>query len=237
MVINLDIKANDSLKESLSALMDDQASELEIRRVLKAIDEPSELSDELRKQWANHQLIGSAIRNETPAVPYTDISQSIRQAVEQEPAYKIPSSSQNSWFGKLGRMAIAASAAGLVVMVSQLSGLNGDVATDTLANNTSVPVASSDNFEPVSLPAGFRAPDVSARTVSAHRSLQPSEPPLVKRAQRVAVIKQAPSPEIQAYIQQIMQLHAKNSSANTGRGVLSYARVPANEVAEKASAE
>ena len=45
---------NDRIKESLSALVDGETDELEVRRVLNELDKDSELKD----TWKRYQLMG-----------------------------------------------------------------------------------------------------------------------------------------------------------------------------------
>jgi len=216
-----------AIHESLSALMDDQASEMELLRVLKA----TEQQPELRQRWANYQMISASMRNEVPEAPYVDLSSFISKALEDESVHSVVVV-EKTWLHRVGRMAIAASVAGAVVVNGQLSGFGvnsgeaGDEAVLAVSGAPSISGAVPSN----ALPAGFRAPEFSARTVSSHKSMPAAvAPTLVKRAPSVQVNRR-PSPEVQAYLQQVMQLHADNASVNTGRGVLSYARVPAVKV-------
>ena len=49
-----------TLAESISALMDNQASELELQRILKA----SEQDPAVKATWARYQIVGAALRGE-----------------------------------------------------------------------------------------------------------------------------------------------------------------------------
>ena len=51
---------SETLKESLSAAVDDEADEFELRRVLDELDK----DDELRGLWARYHLFGSVLRGE-----------------------------------------------------------------------------------------------------------------------------------------------------------------------------
>lgn len=68
------------LQQSLSALMDNEADELELLRVLKASDEP-----ELRAAWTRFQVARTAMHNET-AFSSVDLSARIMAAIDAEPA-------------------------------------------------------------------------------------------------------------------------------------------------------
>ena len=68
------------LQQSLSALMDNEADELELHRVLKASDEP-----ELRAAWTRYQVARAAMHNEA-AFASIDLSGQIMAAIDAEPA-------------------------------------------------------------------------------------------------------------------------------------------------------
>lgn len=70
---------NERMQESLSALMDGQADELEIRRLLKE----SEHNPNVFASWHSYQLIGAVMRGES--VSSVDLSKGIRQALDGEP--------------------------------------------------------------------------------------------------------------------------------------------------------
>ncbi len=53
----------DSVRESLSALMDDAAQPLELQRVLKACHDDSQV----REQWARYQLASAALKRKPRA--------------------------------------------------------------------------------------------------------------------------------------------------------------------------
>ena len=71
---------NDRNKESLSALMDGEADELEIRRVLNQLDK----DDALREQWKNYHLMGSLMRDEK--FDSLDLTKGINLALDGETA-------------------------------------------------------------------------------------------------------------------------------------------------------
>lgn len=121
------------LSETLSAVMDGEASDLELRRLLKACE-----SDESIKQaWARMQLARSVIHREalTPSaeVASFSLSQRIAEAVAQEEAHEAvqPTVDENHHMGQvvtlspwrralsgLGRVSIAASVAAGVLYVA-----------------------------------------------------------------------------------------------------------------------
>ncbi len=68
------------LQQSLSALMDNEADELELHRVLKASDEP-----EVRAAWTRYQVARTAMHNDA-AYASIDLSARIMAAIDAEPA-------------------------------------------------------------------------------------------------------------------------------------------------------
>ena len=63
-------------KESLSALMDGEADELEVRRILNQLDKDDELYD----SWKNYHLMGSVMRDEY--ADRIDLTQGINQTLD-----------------------------------------------------------------------------------------------------------------------------------------------------------
>lgn len=223
--------------ESLSALMDNEATELELHRLLKA----SEEDGELRQSWQRYQVIGSAMRGDLPAGCYSDLSASISAAIADEPApesnEELNATSEGSLsagkvvklWSSLGRMAVAASVAGAVVFGVQnyQSPLSADAAY-TVATSASMPSG---------LPAGYGAPALSARTVSA-ATYMPSVP-----ERQVSFVPRQSAPderlskeynaELQAYLNHLMLEHAEHAALNGSRGMLPFARVAELETKER----
>jgi sigma-E factor negative regulatory protein RseA len=112
--------------ESLSALMDNQASELELMRLLKACDS----DPELKATWARYQITSASLRGDLPGLAPTGFAARLSAALDAEETYTGQSPTQEqlkqeqprltSWWQQLGRVAVAASVAGaLVVGVQQ----------------------------------------------------------------------------------------------------------------------
>jgi len=101
------------LNQSLSALIDNEADELELRRVLNASDEP-----ELRATWSRYQIARAAMHNE-PFSAKIDLSASIMAAIDDEPALVAAQTNHQAGIAAqpakerampwLGRLAVAAS--------------------------------------------------------------------------------------------------------------------------------
>ena len=106
---------SDKLKESLSAVMDGEADEFELRRVLDEADS----DPELRASWERYHLISAAIKGEAVSSG-NQLRQRVRDALSseieqadveplQEVATEKPASP--SWLGRVTGIAVAASVA------------------------------------------------------------------------------------------------------------------------------
>ncbi|MDF3014694.1 MAG: mucA, partial [Cellvibrio sp.] len=128
------------LAESLSALMDNQASELEIQRLLKALD----ADPELKSTWSRYQIASVGLKGNLPVMASSNFAARISAAVDAEETYSLQSqvsskpqvsfhqspSQQASnqiaggnviamplrWWQQAARVAVAASVAGALVV-------------------------------------------------------------------------------------------------------------------------
>lgn len=142
---------SDSLRESMSALMDGEASEMELRRLLK------EDSSELREQWTRQHLTRSALRDEAISPMKMDLQAAVRSAIDEEDVH---SAAPTGWRRQLASVAVAASVAAVVVF-----GVNG---WQGLGQNDAPAMAAA----PVSAPADMGAA-VGSVTASANGGAEP----------------------------------------------------------------
>lgn len=221
--------------ESLSALMDNEATELELHRLLKASEEDSEL----KQSWQRYQMIGAAVRGDLPEGSYSDLSASISAAIAEEPVPVLTTDTASDTsrvagkvvklWSSLGRAAVAASVAGAVVfgVQSYQSPLSEGAANSVVANASM----------PSGLPAGYGAPALSARTVSAATYM----PSAAERQVSFVPRQSAPderqtkeyNAELQAYLNHLMLEHAEHAALNGSRGMLPFARVAELETKER----
>ncbi len=204
-----------TLEESLSALVDGEATELEVRRLLKASDEQYE---DLRDSWLRYQTASSATKSDFPSADFRDLSSSISAAIAEEPAHAIKGSSRKTsiWSG-VGRFAVAASVAGAVVLGVQFA--PSDLDSTQVA--TADPVPASQAKVPSSFGHGLPT-DTVVSTVSNESSV--SKP----KAETIIITEstQQQLKEAEDQVNRLMLEHAQNASQNTQQGVLPYARVP-----------
>lgn len=121
--------SREALHESLSAVMDNEADELELRRVLAADSDA-----DMRAKWARYQLARAAMHREL-IEPRLDIASSVSAALADEPLIQVgqaPSPKKPFAWRSLGRVAVAAS-----VTVAVLAGVRlynqGEVAGPQMA--------------------------------------------------------------------------------------------------------
>jgi sigma-E factor negative regulatory protein RseA len=219
------------LAESISALMDNQASELELQRILKA----SEQDAEVKATWSRYQIASAALRGELghgeqSPIMMSDFAARISAAIDEEDALVAQSSSISStksphgWRYQLGRVALVASVAGgMILGVGELN--VAPVVSTQVASNSPV-VAPAPVDAAVSLPSGINSPMINTRTVAVQTGYEtrPQENRRVNFQPRQANTVVSDE-EVSRYVNQMIKAHSDNAAMNSGQGVLPYARV------------
>ena len=128
--------SREALQESLSAVMDNEADELELRRVLSAIEDA-----DTRATWSRYQIARAAMHKEL-LIPHLDISAAVAAGIADEVS---PLKAGRGPWRTLGRLAVAAS-----VTVAVLAGVRlynqdeiagAQLAQQTQPTNVSMPQA------------------------------------------------------------------------------------------------
>ena len=147
------------LKQTLSALADGEANELELQRILRELD--GDAAPLLRQRWQSYHQQRALMRGERFAAG--DISAAVSAAIAAEPAHR--KSRWNSALGSLSRVAVAASVALFaLVAVQQFDGVGNQPPALEFAQES----LDADHYNGPALqfPSGFR-PELNAQTVSA----------------------------------------------------------------------
>lgn len=203
--------SNQSLQESLSALMDNEADELEIRRVLQC----SESDPALRSTWDRYQM-ARAVMHKEPWQPKIDLSAGIAAVIAGEPepvaAPKAPRVWQN-----LSRLAVAASVTMAVLVGVNMFNQDGAPADPAMVADLP-PVVDA----PVAV-APAVAPASQGGAVLAGFSQQPQ-----MNGDAVADQK-APSAWQEQRIGSYLRQHAEHSSRFEAPQLLPYARAASLE--------
>lgn len=229
------------LIESVSALMDNEASELELQRLLKELD----ADPELKATWSRYQIASAGLKGKLPAMASTDFAARVSAAIDAEETYSSqevakskvvgedvskPSSVvvlPSRWLQQAGRVAVAASVAGaLIVGVQQYQAVDPQSSEIASAAPAASPAITQEN-KIANLPAGINAPALSARTVAVQSGYE-TRPQENRRVMFVPRQEAAPvyNEDISTYVNQLIQEHTDNASLNGGgQGMLPYTRV------------
>ena len=163
-------------KESLSALMDGETDELELRRLLKQISEGQD-STELRSVWDRFNLVRSVLHGEDVKATPTDLSQRIMAIIANEPAFDLAAEVDSanvvikpvpgSWMQPLVKFAVAASfAAAFILVVQPLINDPQSGQSVVQENDRAEAVLTADNVSPVFDPAAQQRLDDYINTVA-----------------------------------------------------------------------
>lgn len=186
----------EQLRESLSAMMDNEATDFEVRQILKQASASTEVADQLKRYTA-----AQAAMHDDAGWTGVDISDRVAAAIDGESS----ASSGWSWMKPAGGFAVAASVAAVVVFATQ--GLNSVGGSDSPVQVAEVaPIAST--------PLPVVTQRQNARTVANKR--------YASNDQVNGVASQA---LLQQRLSQYMQIHAKHASMNGSQGAVPLARV------------
>lgn len=196
------------LRETLSALVDGETNEWELRRLLR------EAPEDIDQRWAAYQTIGTSLRGETQSG--VDISAAVSEAVAAEgtkrPAWLVTARKP------LAQTAVAASVAIVAMLgiqqyqMTQLEPANSS--TEMAASDRKVPVRTA----PVNLQQGFQASEISTRNVSSTSTTSPAQ----------ALSVQLPAfdrEELRSHFERSLMEHSENA-ADTSPNFFPHARLP-----------
>lgn len=108
---------NEAIRESLSALLDGEADEMETMRVLRAL----ETDPELREKWRRYHLMVALLRGEQSVSSQMDLGQKVILSLAGESVTQRAQAGQEArpWYKSLAVLAVAASTAFIVVFGAQ----------------------------------------------------------------------------------------------------------------------
>jgi sigma-E factor negative regulatory protein RseA len=129
---------SDKMAQDLSALLDNEASELDVRRLLK------NMTDEDLKTWQNYCLMKDGINKESTGFESVDLLSGVRAGIADEvfESEDQPKSGWKNWIGGAGiAAAVAMAVVGLGIQNNALDNQTPEVATTETqpAETTSVP--------------------------------------------------------------------------------------------------
>ncbi|MED6333545.1 MAG: sigma-E factor negative regulatory protein [Pseudomonadota bacterium] len=103
-------------RESLSALLDNEADDLELLRLLRSM----ETNPEFAQTWERYNLVQSLLHNTGVSVS-SDLAAGIEQRIQDEPKLSMPGKPLFRWQQTLTKFAIAASVAAVFIFAFQSS--------------------------------------------------------------------------------------------------------------------
>lgn len=192
--------SREALQESLSAVMDNEADELELRRVIAALEDP-----ETRATWARYQ-VARAVMHKDLLDPHLDLSAAVSAAIADEVA---PARASRGPWRSLGRLAVAAS-----VTVAVLAGVR-------LYNQNDIAGAQLAQQQPA-VQQNVAMPQVKGPAVLANYSESSDQAP---GPMANGVLQGQPDPRAPGYIRQ----HAQDSAVKGNDGALPSARAASVE--------
>lgn len=190
-----------SVEETLSAMLDGEAQELELRRVLRELDGDTPL----RARWHRYHLARGALHAE-PMLAAPDLSAAVRAALDAEPARELPR--QSNWRRAVGSFAVAASVAAVVLVGGQQLSQSYSDGAGSIARVAPLPVGVVNTSGAIPVQASF-----GTKTLP---GLQPADRTAYRELARQR-------------LRRYSQEHAEHAALNTPQGMLPFARVPVIE--------
>ncbi|MCW8885944.1 MAG: sigma-E factor negative regulatory protein, partial [Motiliproteus sp.] len=143
---------SENLRQSLSALMDNEADEFEVRRCLQQLD------NEGAETWSRYQMTSALIKGEKPDCRI-DLSGAVMDALADEEEYQQQPSKKDSFWKPLSSVAVAASVTAMVIFGAQnYSSDSGVIEGDSLAQQSEIrlpgPTPMTQNFLPAQYGSG-----------------------------------------------------------------------------------
>ncbi|MBT5922943.1 MAG: hypothetical protein HOH29_04340 [Cellvibrionales bacterium] len=210
----------DQLSETISAVMDSQADDLEVRRLLKALDNASEEeAAAILAQWESFHSIGSVLRNEsrsnneTPTMrASSNFAASVSAAIADEaPMDKVarrPSKSDPMW----QRFAVAASVTlAILVGVQEYESMQAGDASYTADNAVTVPALQSVDQSVDQSVVDLTAVQLASSEVALESSMS--------EAEKLEAI------EAQERLNEYLLEHTNHAAKQSGQGMIPFARL------------
>ncbi|MDH1306252.1 RseA family anti-sigma factor [Pseudomonas fulva] len=193
--------SREALQESLSAVMDNEADQLELRRVLNTVDDA-----ETRATWSRYQVARAAMHKEL-LLPNLDIASAVSAALADE---AVPAKAKQGPWRTVSRVAVAAS-----VTLAVLAGVR-------LYNQDDITGAQLAAQQPVQ--QGVTVPQAQGPAVLAGYS-ESSDQPTGPMANGVLQNQAGWDQRLPGYLRQ----HAQESALKGSETALPYARAASLE--------
>lgn len=191
--------SREALKESLSAVMDNEADELELRRVLGASDDA-----ELRASWSRYQ-IARAVMHQELLEPRLDIAAAVSAALANDGEPLARERVRGPW-RTVARLAVAASVTVAVLVGVRLYNQD-EIASTQLAQQAVQPALIGTQVQGPAMLAGFSAAG----------------------EQSAVALEESRSSWYRQRLPSYLRQHAQQAAMSAGEGALPYARAASLE--------
>lgn len=210
----------EQLQESISALMDGEADELELRRILSTAHSDED-NDAISRTWSRYHLARDAMHNTEQEAEFRhlDISRQVSMAIGQETVSVPKQQVLAQWWKPAAGFAVAASVAAAVVFGVQ------SVEQTVPGFNHGLPSAGQATVASRVYPVRGVSMQASAGDVSNRVRYQAFDqlPGDIDGSRAAADL------EAQKRLQKYMLRHTENAALNNGQGMMSFARVASFE--------
>lgn len=193
---------SERLRESVSALVDGEVEELELRRLLASDDFSS-----VRTAWGDYQRVSDGLAGADLRFAHLDISGRVMAAIESETGSQQARSAPR-WWRPVASVAVAASMAAVVVVGVRGFG-EGDQAPAQVAVMESSPAVGK------VFPATSSSRVVGNVAVGAQFTGQPG----------VQAVSLSPDEIAREQLERYMLRHTERAALSNGQGLISFARV------------
>lgn len=196
---------SERLRESVSALMDGEAGELELRRLLTNADDAA-----VRASWQRYHRLQVAVKGESTAFLDWDISERVSSAIGDDTKFSRVNAPRFKWLQPLAGFAVAASVTAVVVLsAGNLNPGASSVEPGQAALLSRVFPATAG----VTVNAELNSTRVAARSY-----------PVMVPASDLKANEQADE-EARKRLEQYLFRHTENAALNNGQGMIPFARV------------
>jgi len=207
------------LLESVSALVDGEASEIELHRILKQLDADHANQDQsVGSKWSRYQSVSQAMAGSP--LGGVDIFESVSSAIAEEPTYAstlLPTVKSKLY--TMGRFAVAASVAFVAIIGVQQLNQVSPLQPQTIDASFVASQPQDQLKGPASqYPAGFQ-PNVQARTVNASNGVKLSSQPLIIKLTS-ADIEALNDQRMRNYLNEITRNQSRAVATSVTQGVL-----------------
>ena len=215
---------SEQLKESLSALMDGESQDLELRRVLSVDGDDKGM---IERTWARYHLAREAMHGTDMNAQFRhlDISQQVSVALREEPVQTVKPT--RSWLQPVAGFAVAASVAAAVVVGVQSTGSVTPGFENGVPVEAQPAIASSSRVYPVAVQSN------ATGSLQASGNVAPYQSQMLPSASSLQVNAGESEEAIQRRLDRLMLRHTERAVLENGQGMASFARVSSYQIPEE----